>query len=169
MKKTKHDPSTLIGLFCLSLLLLACFAGSIQKNDKKIQIPPKVEAQEVTPTPTITPIPTATPILSEKELIIQEIINVFGEDADKAFLLLMGKDNKSCAENRMLDPKAVNDNTTWGGVGQDVGVFQISNYWHPFTTEQLQDWKFNISYAYRMYLNDNKTFVRWTAGRCLGI
>ena len=168
MKKTKHDPSTLIGLFCLSLLLLACFAGSIQKNDKKIQIPPKVEAKEVTPT--ITPIPTATPILSEKELIIQEIINVFGEDSDKAFLLLMGKSGSDCAENRMLNPRATNDNTEWGGVGIDRGIFQISSYYHPSVSDECAfDYKCNIAYAKRMFNNDHGSFIRWSCGKHYGI
>jgi len=165
--KTKYDPSTLIGLFCLSILLLACFYGSIQRNDKEIQIPPKVEAQEIQ---VIEPTPTPTPILSEKEQIIQEIINVFGADSDKAFLLLMGKDNKSCAENRMLDPKAVNDNTSWGGIGIDRGIFQINDFYHPSVSDECAfDYKCNIRYAKRMFDNDHGSFIRWSCGKHYGI
>jgi len=163
--KTKHDPSTLIGLFCLSLLLLACFGGSIQRNDKKIQIPPKVEAKEVTPTPTPT-IAVTKPVIEGREQIIQEIINVFGEDSDKAFLLLMGKSGSDCAENRMLNPRAVNRNTDWGGVGADRGIFQINNVYHPSVSDECAfDFKCNIAYAKRMFDNDHGSFIRWSCGK----
>ncbi|MCX6705353.1 MAG: hypothetical protein NT162_03405 [Candidatus Woesebacteria bacterium] len=140
-------------------MLIGWFIGSCQKNDAQQRTKVKVEAKEIEPTPTISV------VKSEKELIIQEIINVFGEDSDKAFLLLMGKDNGSCAENRMLNPRAVNDNSSWGGTGKDRGIFQINDQFHPISDECAFDYKCNINYAHRMYLNDNKTFIRWTCGK----
>lgn len=91
----------------------------------------------------------------------------FGQDADKAFLLLRGNGSPdSCAENRNLDPKAVNDNRTWGGVGVDRGMFQINSVYHPLTEVEAFDWKANIDYAYRMFKNDGNTFSkRWVCGK----
>ena len=95
-----------------------------------------------------------------------EIMDVFGNDWRKALLLLRGVGN--CAENRNLDPRAVNDNRTWGGVGVDRGIFQINSVYHPLTEAQAFDYKQNIRYAHRMFHNDNGTFAkRWTAGKCL--
>jgi len=123
---------------------------------------PIIGAQEITE---VLP----TPKLSEKDQIIAEIQRVFGEHSEKAFLLLLGKDNKSCAENRMLDKNAVNNNYNWGGVGRDCGIFQISDYYHPYTCEQMKDWKLNINYAWRMFKNDNYHFSRWSCGKEYGI
>lgn len=126
---------------------------------------PHVKAVENTPAPVATIQPTEQPKYdNEIEAYIHE---VFGKHAEKAMYLLEG--NGICGENHNLNPNAVNDNTTWGGVGRDCGVFQINDVYHPFTCEQLKDYKTNIDYAYRMFKNDNYTFVRWTAGRCLGI
>lgn len=86
----------------------------------------------------------------------------FGEYADNAFKVLQGE---GCAENRTLNPYAVNDNTTWGGVGRDRGIFQINSIFHPLTDAEAFDWRINIDYAYRMFVNDNHTFRRWTCGR----
>ena len=95
----------------------------------------------------------------------------FGDHADKAFLLLKGDGSpNACAENRTLDPKAVNDNRTWGGKGRDRGIFQISDYYHPSVSDTCAfDFKCNIDYAYRMYINDEHSFRRWTCGRYWGI
>jgi hypothetical protein len=101
---------------------------------------------------------------------VEEYIRLtFGVYGDKAMLLLKGDGVRPCAENRSLNPRAVNDNRTWGGVGVDRGIFQINSVFHPLTEEQAFDYKQNIDYAWRMFENDNYTFKRWTAGRCLGI
>lgn len=148
----KHDPSTLIGLFCLSLLLLACFVGSIERNDKKIQIPPKVEAQEVEVIPTITPTPTATPILSEKEQIIRYVVDIFGEDAERGLNMLIECENKS------LNPLAEN----WNGNGTwDFGLWQINSV-HGYSQKELSDYKFNTQVAYQLFKNAGYSFSAWT-------
>lgn len=100
----------------------------------------------------------------------KEIKKVFGEHYDKAMILLKGKGSGTCAENRGLDQKAVNDNTVWGGVGKDHGVFQINDVYHPVKALNLDtDYKANIKYAWRMYVNDGHSFKRWTCGRQYGI
>lgn len=124
------------------------------------------DIQVVVPTPTEEP--KLITVVQENDLDTVEgyIRYKFGEHADKAFLLLQGKE---CAENRSLNPKAVNDNTTWGGVGRDRGIFQINSVFHPLTDEQAFDWKQNIDYAFRMFANDNYSFKRWTCGKFYGI
>lgn len=122
---------------------------------------PQAQAQDVQ---VVVQTPTTTPELITEVQDTPEsyIVKVFGEHSDKAFLLLKGE---GCAENRTLNPKAVNDNRTWGGVGRDRGIFQINDKYHPLTDDQAFDFKQNIDYAYRMFENDNYHFVRWTCGR----
>jgi hypothetical protein len=153
-----------LGLWCLISLLFLLFLGNIKRTEppKIISPLPIAEAKEVAE----EILPTPTPTLSEEEQIIQEINNVFGEHSDKAMRLLT---DPECHENLRLDPEAVNDNTQWGGVGRDCGVFQINNVYHPYTCEQMKDWKLNINYAYRMFKNDGYKFTRWTCGVALGI
>jgi len=120
------------------------------------QVKEEVGAIQVTvPTssPTTPPAPT-----TQRQEIENYVREVFGEYADEAFELL------EC-ENKNLDPKAVNDNTVWGGLGVDRGIFQINSHFHPLTDEQAFDYKQNIDYAWRMFVNDGHTFVRWTCGR----
>lgn len=122
-------------------------------------------------------ISSPTPVLNDVTVNHKEVVEdtpenyireVFGEHSDKAFLLLKGNGEKgSCAENRNLDPKAVNDNRTWGGVGRDVNIFQVNDHFHPVVELNLEnDWKANIDYAKRMYDKDGGTFAkRWTCGK----
>ena len=108
---------------------------------------------------------------SQYEAIKKDIELVFGEYSDKAFLLLQGE---GCAENRTLNPNAVNDNTTWGGTGVDRGVFQINDYWqgirHEGKAEQfLFDPAINIRIAWRLFEDDGYSFKLWTCGKHYGI
>jgi len=149
-------------------------AGMIVTLIAGVQFPetPAVYAQnsEVvvqTPTPTVE---LTTEVHKEvlEDTPENYIREVFGEHADKAFLLLKGNGEKgSCAENRNLDPKAVNDNRTWGGVGRDVNIFQVNDVYHPVVELNLEnDWKANIRYAKKMFDNDGQTFSkRWTCGK----
>jgi hypothetical protein len=93
---------------------------------------------------------------------------VFGKDADKAFLLLKGRSDGSCAENRALDPSAFNRNwTNKPGIywSTDWGIFQLNDKFHPVDKLGLKDWKANIWYAKRMFDNDGGTFSkRWVCG-----
>lgn len=103
--------------------------------------------QEATPTPTPT-------FDNEIESYVYE---VFGEDYEEAFEIIQ------CESS--WNTQAYNDNTWWGGVGQDRGLWQINNIYHPISDECAYDYKCSTDYSYRMFVNDNKSFVRWTCGR----
>lgn len=119
----------------------------------------KSYAAYVAPTPTITP--------TMYDTIHSYIETVFGKDAPKAFKLLQ---SSKCHENGKLNPEAINDNTTWGGKGQDIGVFQISNYWQGVTNKAfLTDYKINVNMAYNIYVRSGYSFKMWTCGKILGI
>ena len=114
-----------------------------------------------------TALPTPLPIPDD---IVGYINYKFGDRASDALLVLQGNGPGSCAENRHLDPKAVNDNRTWGGLGRDRGIFQISDYYHPGVSDVCAfDFKCNIDYAYRMFVNDHNSFSRWTCGKFYGV
>jgi len=116
-----------------------------------------------------TPSPAPQVIIDDSPA--KYIKEVFGVYADKAFLLLQGNGElNACAENRYLDPKAVNDNRSWGGVGRDRGIFQISDYYHPGVSDACAfDYRCNTDYAWRMFVNDGYSFRRWSCGRWYGI
>lgn len=98
------------------------------------------------------------------------IVYRFGKNAPKAFLLLQGDGSpNACAENKTLDPKAINYNwTSIKGVwsSRDRGLFQINDKFHPGVSDECAfDFKCNTDYSYRMFLNDGGTFSkRWTCG-----
>ena len=116
---------------------------------------PVVMAQTVkspvpSPSPTVAPIPTD---------IVGYINYKFKDSAGQAFKVL------SC-ENKSLNPQARNDNRTWGGIGVDRGYWQINDVFHPYVSDWCaSDVKCSTDYAYRMWLNDGKSFRRWTCGR----
>lgn len=168
--------------FILSLVIVMAFgvvdvqlakAKDKKQTDKKVVEEKKEEVivvvQKEKPTPELTTQSQEAEEnnnMTEREEIENYIREKFKEDADKAFLLLKGKGEGTCAENRNLDPNAVNDNTWWGGKGKDYGIFQINSHYHPvFKLNLHKDWKANVDYAYRMYLNDGRTFKRWTCGK----
>ena len=138
----------------------------------------------VSPSPIVSPvatvsvetreeIPTPTPT-SEQEKIEKEIKEVFGEHAEKAFLLLKGKGPGTCRENYELNPKAVNRNWVKGKSGvyssSDYGVFQINDKWQGVTnTRFLFDYKINIRMAWRIYEDSGHSFGLWTCGKAYGI
>ena len=150
----------------IAIMLTTFVAGyDIARQNEKLE----VKAQEVQ---VVVSGPTSTPkaIVEAQDTPESYIREVFGEHSDKAFLLLKGKGPGTCAENRNLDPKAVNDNRMWGGIGRDVSIFQINDVFHPVKELNLEnDWKANIDYAWRMYKNDNFSFQRWTCGKVYGI
>jgi len=140
-------------IFVAILITTAVVGYDIAHTPKQVFIP--VEQQIVIP----TPIPTLEPITRSDNPIINYVYEIFGQYGDEAMKLL------SC-ENKSLNPKAINDNTVWGGLGQDRGLFQISNYFHPGVSDECAfDYKCNTKYAYRMFINDNYTFRRWTCGK----
>lgn len=95
---------------------------------------------------------------------------VFGNDAPKAFMLLKGDGSKdACAENRTLNPDALNDNTSWGGKGKDWGVFQINDKWQGVQSKFLLNYKVNIQIAHQLFEENGKSFKLWTCGKVYGI
>ncbi len=155
-KETKGDTFRLS--FLLILISLFFYSGNKFMQTEKVvtfEAIPVVKASEPSPSP-----------ISEPSTPEEYIRYKFGEKADNAFLILQGV---GCSENKSLNPRAVNDNRTWGGLGRDRGIFQINDYFHPLTDEQAFDWKQNIDYAYRMWKNDGETFKRWTCGRFHGV
>lgn len=105
---------------------------------------------------------TMTPELSEHDQIVNYIKQVFGIHSTDAFKVL------SC-ENHALNPNAINDNTTWGGRGQDIGVMQINNSWQGMSTRFLKNWKINIEAGFQIYKESGYNFHLWTCGRNLEI
>jgi hypothetical protein len=99
--------------------------------------------------------------------IEQEIKDVFGSYYPVAMELLT---SDACHENKALNPNAVNDNTTWGGIGRDLGVFQINTTWQGVTNEAfLFDPHINIRIAYNIFVRSGYNFKMWTCGKKLGI
>lgn len=114
---------------------------------------------------TATPSPAPQVIMDDSPR--KYIMEVFGVYSDKAFELLQ---SPSCHENLYLDPLAINRNTDWGGVGEDVGIFQINNVYHPEVSYSCaRDYKCNIDAAYKIFVKDGYNFSAWTCGRELGI
>ena len=159
-----HDFTFFIGIICLLLLLCGVVMGKAKRPSTLIGPEYTVKAQEA---------PTPTPTLTQKEQIESYIQEKFGEHSGKAFILLKGKGPGTCAENRHLDPEAVNYNWIEGKPGEwssrDCGVFQVNDYYHPFTCEEMKNWKANIDYSWRMFENDNYHFNRWVCGDHYGL
>ena len=127
----------------------------------------KAEEVVVEATPSATPTPE--PVAVDMEEKIREVFT--GEHGDKAMILLKGKDGQGCAENRALNPEAVN----WNGNGtSDFGLFQINDHWHGFNKavnndRYLLDPDINIRIAWRIYEDNDYSFKLWTCGKAWGI
>jgi len=107
------------------------------------------------------------PLFSEHDKIVNEIKLVFGSYSDKAFQLLT---SPVCHENGKLNPQAVNDNTSWGGVGKDYGIFQINDKWQGVSnTNFLTDWHINIRMAWNIFQRSGYSFKMWSCGKVLHI
>jgi hypothetical protein len=129
-------------------------------------IPAKVQAEELlnplkSPMPTNTPTP-AVIIPQGNQDIVSYIYEVFGPDANKAFLLL------SC-ENSTLNPDTVNTFGNWPPGSRDIGVFQINEYWQGVNGKFLFNWKVNVEIAHQLYVENGNQFNLWSCGKRLGI
>ena len=68
-----------------------------------------------------------------------------------------------------LRPNALNDNTTWGGVSQDLGVFQINKKYQGVTNPSfLYDWKINTLMAKQIF-DGRGNWSAWSCARTLGL
>jgi hypothetical protein len=166
---TKKDQLRLILLIFTVLFVFCPIAGHLKSEDIIVYANNTArQTAVVTATPTPSVIVGQTVTEGTGDPIKDYIIEVFGDQSYKALLVLQGDGKKGeCSENKALNPRALNDNTKWGGKGRDRGIFQISDYWHPVVTdEQAFNYKENINYAYRMFKNDGNTFAkRWTCGK----
>lgn len=159
-KKLRRHWSNLVLIWILSFITMAVTVEQLKTPEKFISpIATKTFAHEYV-TPTLKP-----------HSIEEEIKIVFGEHYKKAMLLLKGNGTKgACAENRALNPKAINDNTAWGGVGKDYGVFQINDKWQGVSNvEFLFDPDINIRLAWNIFKRSGYSFKMWTCGRVYGI
>lgn len=161
----KQETKQVIINATMALLLVSMIAG--------VQLPetPIVHAQNNEVVATASPKALESITEVQNDTPEEYIKEVFGEHADKAFLLLKGNGEKgSCAENRNLDPKAYNRNWIKDKPGEywstDWNIFQVNDKFHPVTELNLRDdWKANIRYAKKMFDNDGQTFSkRWTCG-----
>jgi len=121
------------------------YVQGVPMPQQKFMSPVPVWAK-VEPTFTPTPTPTLDPVR-------EEIMRVFGEH---------GKDAIKVAkcESRLLT-NAYNDNRKRGGKGEDIGLFQINNYYHPAAKKFLYDWKVNIAIAYKLFRDAGNSFSPW--------
>ncbi len=92
---------------------------------------------------------------NEKEAIIFYIRKVFGKYSDSALKIAQ------CESH--LNPMARNDNTQWGGVGVDRGIFQLNNVYQKIDNPNfLYDYKTNINMAWVIFKNSNYNWHLWT-------
>ena len=99
---------------------------------------------------------------TEQQQIKAYIKEVFGQYSDQAIAVA------SCESH--LNPKAKNDNTTWGGVGRDWSVFQINDTYQGVTNKAfLTDWHVNVNMAWVIFKNAGYNWHLWTCGRNLGL
>ncbi len=120
------------------------------------EAPTKAVAVEKTATESAKLEPT------EREQIDAYIVEVFGEDSDKAFKVL------SC-ENNAHNPLAVNTAGNTPAGSRDTGVFQINEYWQKTQYKFLLNWKVNVEIAHQLFEENGKSFHLWTCGRKLGV
>jgi len=150
-KITKNNVS--LGITLTSLLISVITYGGA-KGQSKLASPEVVAQESVTVTTTLEP--TVKPAPTDIKGYIEY---KFGNFAPRALEVL------EC-ENKTLNPYALNDNTLWGGIGVDRGYWQINNVYHPYVSDWCaSDVVCSTDYAFRMFVNDNYTFVRWTCGR----
>ena len=136
------------------LILTTAFTWGVSLSPQIYAYTEPVEIVEtlVAPTPEPTPEvvePTPEPKTQRQE-IIEYIVEVFEEDAPNAFNVLY-------CENKGLRADAVNwnSNDTW-----DAGIFQI-NQVHGYTMEEMKDYRKNVDAAYKIFLGRG-----WSSWAC---
>lgn len=168
-KYKKDIGAYLIGFEYLMIVMVALYVVSLhplqsEAQDTKVNMTPPVQApaesQQVVANLEATPAEIQTPL---QEKIENEVKEVFGDAYPQAKMIL------DC-ENHARNPKAINDNTKWGGRGVDHGIFQINDSWQGVTNKAfLEDYTINIRMAYNIYKSWGNNFHAWTCGKKLGI
>ena len=99
---------------------------------------------------------------TEKEKIVLYIKQTFGKYSDSALKIA------KCESG--LRPMAKNDNTQWGGVGVDRGIFQLNNVYQKIDNANfLYDYKLNINMAWVIFKSAGYNWHLWTCSKTLGI
>lgn len=100
----------------------------------------------------------SAPLTSEKQEIINYIVEVFGEDAPDAFNVLY-------CENRNLDPSAINYNRNGT---TDHSIFQINSiHTTRFGDEFITNWRANVDVAKQIF--DEQGWTPWTCSTRVGV
>lgn len=152
-----------ISLGCLYLSnfyepTISLFTASAQEVATPVPTPEPVEGEEAKTTDAgqaSTSTPSATS-KSEKQQIIDYIVEVFGEDAPAAFNVLF-------CENASLNPRAVNHNRNGS---RDLGVFQLNDAYHG--GEENFDYKRNVDKAYQIFKSHGSKWTAWTCSHRVG-
>lgn len=143
----------------ITTILVAAFVGWDVQNASNVHL--EVKASE--PTPTIAPVASPTPstaLFTVPTDIVGYITYKFGDYAPQALKIV------ECESK--FKSTAFNDNTQWGGIGQDRGYWQINNVFHPHVSDACaKDVKCSTDYAFRMWTNDRQSFKRWTCSRII--
>lgn len=138
-------------------LLILFLAGFVIYGFSTISVNADSPKADLTQPVVATPTPT-----SGKQQIIDYINTTFGEDAPNAIKVF------TCESG--LNPRAYNDNTSWGGVGHDLGVAQINDHYQGVTNADfLYNYKINILMAKQIFDKWGHNFHAWTCGRKLGL
>lgn len=101
---------------------------------------------------------TSSANLSEKQQILNYIVEKFGDRADAAIAMVYKCENSTFDQSRT--------NTNRNGT-TDYGIFQINSiHEQRYGAEFKTDWKANIDVAYEIYKSHGNSFRPWT---CAGI
>lgn len=155
LMKKEIPASTGFAILVFFLSIVACGHGKLQVKATETKDDPSVVIKEVEKI-----------VYQEPDEVEEYIKYVFEEDADKAFLVLKGKGDGTCAENRGLKWDAQNHNSDGS---TDIGIFQINTKWQKIQAKWLFNWKVNVQIAHQLFEESGKSFKLWTCGKVYGI
>lgn len=141
--------SVILGSIVLNYIIYG--SGLIANMLKEFNHIPEVQASK------ILIVETRERGYTEKQLIMDYIVEKFGDDANLAITML------TQCENHSLDKEAYNYNNNGTA---DSGVFQINSSNAP--REEMIDWKKNVDMAYKLYQRRGNKFTDWTCATVIG-
>lgn len=157
--RSKRKEHWKINLVAGIILLLTLTLAGMYVRKEAIE---QAWAEEPLQSPYVAEVTTVKTELTEKEKIEQYVKEVFGDYYPQAKRIL------DC-ENHARNPKALNDNTKWGGRGKDWGIFQINDSWQGVTNVAfLTDYKININMAYNIFKSWGYNFHAWACSKQVG-
>ena len=105
-----------------------------------------------------TPVEAADVKQTEKQQIMNYIVEKFGDQADKMITII------GTCENKPWDTHLIHTNNNGT---HDVGISQVNVEAHRTTVSEMQDWHKNIDMAYQIYKNAGN-FSPWTCSWTVG-